>query len=496
MKMTKTLIGLAGSLLAAAAFSGAADAAILELNGDGSSAGRAVMGYAPVEMCDVAYNAVTNPITHYHSSQVPAPTDHVWTCKLLSGDDLIVRYHATGSADGFNHVQSATLQTLFLNHATSTCGAPVHVTAGAKEWDDVTCTTVVTIAKNINFGASDLRAASFGQVGPLLSACPGSGGSPNLIPPGQVPGSCTSPVPVAPGVASFAGPVVPFSVIVGNGVQKWDPVANTVIGKVGSLSRDQIESIFRKEVTDWKRLGLATAAPCTGVGVPHAGCTGIGIAPAGTAANATAPIDLCLRSAGSGSKASFQRTLMLLSNETSIGSGASTAGADTFHGKSSNNVIACLVSNPGGVGYQDADAVPEFPTVNANPPAYPVKINGFAVSEASYDPGPATPAASSATVDLRKLNIRCGAYPFWVTLVITRPTAAYGDARDTAFTAFTTAAAGTTLIDQLKGDPMVLNAPTAGHFWVAGAQMVVTKNTDRGPMLFTAGAHPECSDAH
>jgi hypothetical protein len=185
---------------------------------------------------------------------------------------------------------------------------------------------------------------------------------------------------------------------------------------------------------------------------------------------------------------------MLLSNEATVASGAFTAGADTAFGRSSSNVITCITNNPNGVGYQDADSVPTFPTVNPTPRAYPVKINGFAVSEESYDPtDPGTPVANSTTVDLRKLNIRCGQYPFWVTLQLTRPTAAFGDARDAAFAAFVTAAQGQTLIDQLKGDPLVANTPIAGHFWVSGTAMAITKNTDRGPILWKAGDHPECS---
>lgn len=490
MNVTRTLTGLVGSLLAVAAFSGAAGAATLELNGTGSSAGRAVMGYAPVEMCDVAYNAVTNPITHYKSPQVPAADHHVWTCKLLSGDDLIVRYRASGSIEGFTFVQSGA-STDIMNHLTSTCGAATHITVGAKEWDEITCGTVVTSLFPVNFGGSDVQAPSFGQVGPVNSGCPTSG-SP-IVPPILGGAPCTAPVPVAPGVTAQGGPIVPFAVIVGNGVQKWDPVANTVIGKVGSLSRDMIESIFRKEVTDWNRVGLATAPPCTAAGVPHAGCLGIGIAPAGTAADATSPIDLCERSAGSGSKASIQRTLMLLSNEATVASGAFTAGADTAFARSSSGVITCLTNNPNGIGYQDADSVPTFPTINPTPRAYPVKINGFAVSEMSYDAGPVTPLPGSATVENRKLNLRCGQYPFWVQLQLTRPTAAFGDARDAAFAAFITAAQGQTLIDQLKGDPLVANTPIAGHFWVSGTAMAVTKNTDRGPILWKAGDHSECS---
>ena len=498
---SRTLLILLGGMLSIGVLATSADAVTLQLNGDGSSAGRGVMGFAPGAMC-APWNASTNVIKHYRDSNSATANYNVWLCNLPSGDALQFRYHATGSADAWNHVQAASAQNE-MNEAASTCSGPTHVVVtGFNEWDDYICSTVVTFTQTINFGGSDVKKESFGQTGPSNYRCPGDPGppvQPSLVPPILAPNTpfpCSAPVPVAPNVKSSGGPIVPFAIVVGKAVQKWNPPApigtgpapnGSVAGAVGSLSRDQIERIFTGEITDWQQIGLATVAPVNGE-----------LAPSGTAADATSPIDVCTRSAGSGSKASLQRTLMLLSTENTIGDTA-VVHPGLYHGKSSSDVLTCLGLYPNGIGIQDADAVPLFPTQvtisGGHYAAYPVKINGFAVSEAAYDPGPFTPAAGSTTVDQRKLNIRCGQYPFWVQWQITQPTAAYGDARDAAMTALTTAAAGTTLIDHLKGDPTVSGDPLAGHFWVAGGQMAFQKATDRGPMLADGLNHPECFKA-
>jgi hypothetical protein len=141
---------------------------------------------------------------------------------------------------------------------------------------------------------------------------------------------------------------------------------NGVLSPVQSLSRTEIEGIFSRNVTDWSQIGLATDV--TTAGVP----------------DVPSPITLCLRTAGSGSKAGFDETVMKDANEFTVQTVAITSSADgVIFGTSTQDVQDCLRGNAGngrpahprGIGYVDADVSV------ATLPAYPVRLNGMYASD-------------------------------------------------------------------------------------------------------------------
>ena len=119
---------------------------------------------------------------------------------------------------------------------------------------------------------------------------------------------------------------------------KLDAAGTGPNGKIElGLPRLQVEQIFARSVTDWTRLGFGTvtdAAPGT--------------------LEAASPIVLCLRNAGSGTKAAFDETLMINATETSV------AGASAIFSSSTSGVLTCLAANRRSIGYADSDQVVSF----------------------------------------------------------------------------------------------------------------------------------------
>jgi hypothetical protein len=239
--------------------------------------------------------------------------------------------------------------------------------------------------------------------------------------------------------------IVPFSIYVGKGVVK--DVAGAPGGPIAGLSRLEIERIFSKQVTDWKQLGYGTvtdAAP----GVLEA----------------TSPITLCMRSAGSGTKAAFDETVMINSTETLL------ANATSVFSSSSSGVLTCLAGNRRSIGYMDADQVVSFNPGGANAGlGYTVRLDGGL----AHDP---------ALVGNEKRDLRCGKYAYWAGWRLNRRTTSEGAAVDALAQAY---------VDNASAQATISIIPT-GAYWASDEEMFVTKNVDKGPLIWKAGAHPEC----
>lgn len=440
MNATMKYSFLCTGLLASLAMAGQAFAQqATPLNIGGSSAGKNFAGDVPLDLCDPASSGTTPH--HYLSANQNL---HVWTCKRGSSD-IIIRYSATGSSDGVNKLlQSATdpaSNMNFLDHTLTTgCTTVTGKTrlSDGKVYDDTTgCLDGNTVALPVHMGASDVKGSSFHQTGPVNPV-------PVVINPLNDGSLNSSPVVT-----------VPFAIFVGKGVVKVDPTTGSPNGPISSLSRLEIEGIFSRSLTDWQQLGLGTVTD---------------VAP-GTL-EATSPITICMRNAGSGTKATFDETVMINASEVTV----NIPGAQVFGG-SSSNVLSCIAGNRRAIGYMDSDQLLQFtstllPNGNPNPNlglGYLVGIDGAK----PYD----------ATLSDPKRDLKCGRYPYWANWRLNRRLAGEPDGNiNTLAQAFITDASSTSAIA----------LTVSGAFWASDEEMFVSKNQDRGPLLYKTGAHNAC----
>lgn len=378
----------------------------------------------PLNLCDAA------PLPNRYST---ADNNKItWTCNR-GGLPIIIRYSATGSSDGVNKLlqpaSNPASNMLFLDHTLTTgCTGPVVVTrpSDGKQYNNTTgCNNGNTISLPVHMGASDVQGASFHQTGPVGTTVAALDDST---------------------LNSVVTAIVPFTVFAGKGVVKLDAAGTAPNGPIDGLSRLQIEQIFSRSVTDWKRLGFGTvtdAAPST--------------------LEATSPITLCLRNAGSGTKAAFDETVMINTTETSV------AGTSVIFSSSTSGVLSCLAANRRSIGYADADQVVSFNVGGANAGlAYPVRIDGGLANDPSLtDP---------------KRDLKCGKYAYWAGWRLNRRTTSEGAAIDALAQAF---------VDNAGLQATIGIIPT-GAYWASDEEMAVSKNVDKGPLIWKAGAHPEC----
>lgn len=423
MNSTKRILPILAGALALVGLAGTANAQT-PLNMGGSSAGRNFATDVPLNLCDAAplpsrfASADGNKIT--------------WTCKR-SGLDVIMRYSATGSSDGVNKLlqpaSNPASNMLFLDHTLTTgCTGPVLTTrpSDGKQYNNTTgCNNGNTISLPVHMGASDVQGASFHQTGPI--------------------GTSVSPLDDST-LNSVVTAIVPFSLFVGKGVVAVNP-NNSIAGPISGLSRMQIEAVFNRAVTDWQRLGLGTVTDA-----------------APTTLEATSPIVLCLRNAGSGTKATWDETVMINAGETSV------AGASVIFSSSTSGVLSCLAANRRSIGYMDSDQVVSF-TNPVSPNfglAYQIRIDGGLANDPSLtDP---------------KRDLKCGKYPYWAGWRLNRRTTSEGADIDALAQAY---------VDNAGLQTTIGIIPT-GAFWASDEEMAVFKNVDKGPIAWKAGNHPEC----
>jgi len=425
MRSSKRYLPILAGTLALAGLAGTAQAQTV-LNIGGSSAGRNFATDVPLNLCDAGSSTANYP-NRYSSADGNKIT---WVCKR-AGLDVIIRYSATSSSDGVNKLlqpaNNGASNMLFLDHILTTdCTGPTDTTRPSdnKHYNNtINCNNGNTISLPAHMGASDVQGASFHQVGPV--------------------GTSINPLDDST-LNSVQTAIVPFTLFVGKGVVK--DVAGAPGGAISGLSRMEIEAVFNRAVTDWKRLGFGTvtdAAPGT--------------------LEATSPIVLCLRNAGSGTKATFDETVMINANETSV------ANANVVFSSSSSGVLTCLSTNRRSIGYMDADAVVNFNVGGSQAGnAYAIRIDGGLANDPSLTD--------------RKRDLKCGKYPYWAGWRLNRRTTSEGLDIDALAQAF---------VDNAGLQATIGVIPT-GAFWASDEEMAVFKNADRGPIAWKAGNHPEC----
>lgn len=442
MNATMKYSFLCAGLLVSLAMAGQASAQSTPLNIGGSSAGKNFAGDVPLDLCDPASSGTTPH--HYLSANQNL---HVWTCKR-GGSDIIIRYSATGSSDGVNKLLQVATDPAsnmnFLDHTLltgcTTILGKIRPSDG-KVFDDTTgCNDGNTIPLPVHMGASDVQGSSFHQTGPVNPPS----GPPVIVNPLNDGALNSSPVVT-----------VPFAMFAGKGVVKVDPVTSLPNGQISGLSRLEIEGIFSRSITDWRQLGLGTvtdAAPGT--------------------LEATSPITICMRNAGSGTKATFDETVMINASEVTV----SIPGAQVFGG-SSSNVLSCIAGNRRAIGYMDSDQLLQFTNpLKADGTANPNFGLGYLVGIDGAKP-------YDATLSDPKRDLKCGRYPYWANWRLNRRAAGEPDANiNTLAQAFITDAGLQTTIGFLS----------TGAFWASDEEMFVSKNQDRGPLLYKTGAHNAC----
>lgn len=428
MNLTKRYLPILAGALALAGLAGTAAAQTTELNVGGSSAARNFMTDIPLNLCDAGSTPANFP-NRFASADGNKIT---WVCNR-AGLPVIMRYSATGSSDGVTKLlqpaSNPASNMLFLDHTlTAGCTGPTVVVrpSDSKSYNSTTgCANTNTISLPVRMGASDVQGASFHQAGPL--------------------GTTVTPLDDST-LNSVGTAVVPFAIYVGKGVVKLNAAGNAPNGPIDGLSRLQIEQIFSRSVTDWQRLGFGTvtdAAPGT--------------------LEATSPITLCPRSAGSGTKAAFDETLMINATETGL------ANAGVIFSPSTSGVLTCLAANRRSIGYMDADQVVSFNVGGANAGlAYVVRVDGGL----AHDPSLTDP----------KRDLKCGKFAYWSALRLNRRTASEGVSIDALAQAF---------IDNASLQATIAVIPT-GTYWASDEEMFVSKNSDKGPLIWKAGNHPQC----
>jgi ABC-type phosphate transport system substrate-binding protein len=199
-------------------------------------------------------------------------------------------------------------------------------------------------------------------------------------------------------------------------------------------------------VTDWRQLGYGTVTD----GAP-------------TTLEATSPILLCQRNAGSGTKATLDETIMINATETAIANGVHLFQSST------GGVLSCLAANRRSIGYMDADQVTHFNVGGDNAGlAYVVRVDGGLANDPSLsDP---------------KRDLKCGKYAYWASERLNRRTTSEGADVDALAQAF---------VDDTGLQATISIIPT-GAYWASDEEMFVSKSVDKGPLLWKAGAHPQC----
>jgi len=433
------------------------------LNAGGSSAATGFVQEVPLSIFDQAPtlpNFYTNcPATGCTS----LPKLSVWT-GTISGTNSIVRYTATNSGNGLCTLEfqlGITCQSVtsgnvnVLDHTGAGCtaraGNPQTSPSGRQFNEFDGCTA--TLSELLHLAAADVRGGSFHQTGPIT----------NTVTPIDDTNLTDNQVTA-----------VPWSIVVENHVQKYSgsgtcPVLNSgSCSNVVGFSRTEVEQIFARGVTDWTQLGLVSVNADGTVNSTFG----------------TAPISLCLRTAGSGSKAALSVAVLKDSKETPVGSTNLTLSAPgVYFGSGSSDVEDCIQGNAsngrpahfGAAAYLDADIADPANTSETGvlSGGYPVKLAGLL----AHDPSLADP----------KANVKCGMYLYWAfENFLYLPT--LSSSNPNAF------ALATSFINSAGSSTVVANTP-AGKYWVAKSDMLVNKNVDGGPVIWPGGkaSSPECA---
>lgn len=514
----KSLTGRGRVVAAAAVAIGllAPYAAQADLNIVGSTHGQNYQGVAnpasgqaaaaiPLSLCDVGgptperYQNLAN-ITDLTDASILIPAGNivVWKCTVGGVPNFLFRYTGGYSAKAYGNIKApytpppGTPNPASLFTSITPGGAGCTAVSGNPKTDPGTgrqynsfqnCSDKVLV--QADFATSDSKGTAFAQ-----TMC-----DPQTVP------SCASPI-TDTGITSFPITATPFVAIVGNGVQKCDPVTQAAAGKI-TLTRLQVEAIFSGQVSSWNQLGYCVY-PVQALNPPDATLgTGAGdMSPVGTPFNAgiDQSIVTCSRPVTAGTRIIFDATLMKDVSELSYGTvGPPFSGDINYLAPTVSDGLACVQgrsatpsspANMNGITYNRADegASPlTFGTGNVGRMrgGYPVQMDGTLPS--NYTPPAVIAYPSDAERAASQKEFRCGRYEFWSDWVGIQRNVA--NPNQTLWNSYVVAI-GT-----------LLPKTTTGYFWArnvrqpgmpVNTEMLVTKGETKGPVNFEPGDHPAC----
>lgn len=461
MKASRFTVAMCAAILAGGALASTADA--VTLRGGGASAGTPFGFQVPLNLCTSSPGNLPNHYindgsqTNATGGTVTSAKLDVWRCSVAGfPGTTIFKYSATGSSDGIvklnNAPETFNCSTAvnpqlnnncmsYLPDSPSNCvpngSNPKTRPADGKQYNEFICSDSA-IFETVNVGISDTAGSSFGQQGPITVTVPPLDQS---------------------ALISTQVAITPFDMVVGNNVGR---MVNGTLQPLENLSRTEVEGLFSGNVTDWRQLGYNTGTIGT------------------STVDGTSPVVLCMRRAGSGTKAAFDQTVMKDAKETPIGTGDLSATNTKYFGQSNQDVRDCIGGNPQlniqahptAIGYMETDQA--MTQVVQQNKGRIVRLNGYR----SNNPAGATTAE-------KKKDLRCGRHLYWVGNRYNTRNPSSGDSSLAS------------LIGQYISNaqaPATINLLPAGEFWESPANMKVSKAADPGPISWKPGAHTECND--
>ncbi|MGQ0810230.1 MAG: hypothetical protein ACT4OO_03280 [Nitrospiraceae bacterium] len=485
MKSRKTFAWALAGLLPAIGLAVSAQAQT-PLNVAGASAAKPFVEEVPILLCDNpmsgfpnSVSGAANPRMFIDVATIAGAKFITWTCAGTNPGvglpSLVFRYQSTGSSDGIDKIRSnpgtAGAQQVYVLENTASCGAPLlaQVHPSGRTFDLYpSCTQFspnpgLAGAIDVTLGVSDVDGSSFGQT------TTGWNG-------GVIQGSIVSGPRSMVGISTTRPVVVPFAIVLGSAVKQVNPSTGAVIGNVPNLTQLQVEGLLSRNITSWTQLN--------GIGADTNGDNVVN-------GSDTQTVVICGRRAGSGTKAALDQTILKDANEHTGASPANSAtfnltlatgaGPTSFWGISNSDVRDCIQGNsaptiPSNDPFPFPGPRPAHPTAIAYMEAeQAATVNPAAGYVVSVDGGQAR-RLEVLYAGNQKENQRCGKFQYWV------------------FEAFNTRETNPPVGDQLTlvnaylatvEDPNVINnLPIVGAYWTSPQQMRVTKNADKGPVLW------------
>lgn len=434
----------------------------------------------------------------------------VWTCQI-GGVSTTLRYTAMPPLNIYNNIKAAagSPQSMFTSivpagvGCTSVSGNPkTDPGTGRQYQSSYGCSQRILVSAD--FAMSDTNGLAF---------------APTICSPSPPPGVpfCASPI-LHTGITVFSITAMPLVVVVGNGVQKCDPVTKAAAGKI-SLTRTQLEAIMSGTVGTWNDLGYCVF-PVQPLNPPN-GIVGVGagdMSPVGAAFNAgiDQSIVTCSRPWNGymdSARVIFDNALMLTTGELTSGLlGPPFAGDFNYLAATEFFQLDCIQgsalaptssANMNGIAYLRADSAPSpvqfFSGVGPNGgtvkygygipgrlrAGYPVAVDGAAAN--TYIPPTNLVNPSDAERAAAQKDLRCGRYALWSNWVGIQRTA--GNPNQA-------------LWNQYVAQIANLLPKSPGGYFIArdlrqpgqpiNSEMVARKTDVRGPISFPPGDPPGC----
>ncbi|MBT0666132.1 hypothetical protein KI809_17615 [Geobacter pelophilus] len=439
MKITVKTLATAAAVLALA---GVANAATVEINGYGASAQypywkamtkkflEDVAGCSKIAPNDVK-TAVTSDDKHFIAEGK--------SCTAYGNDNITIRYSGIASAESVRSLMGTTnpdsCPTAYQRKVAGSVAAPN-----------------TKVCKTIDFGASDVAGDSFGQTTKGATLGPMGTDYVTFTANAEDTSALTPANPLVVPFAFFVNKAVTKSVCnagspvnAGNYCQVETDCGGTIgtttycdgstQKTIDNITRVQAVNLFNGTVNNWADFGANYASK---------------------------PVVTCMRHAGSGTQAAFEKTVMSGGNAWGGNIPVDQVAGRTYFGKSSGDLIKCVngnsVASPNGnatvaaIGFADADQ--PLGVANTSQNVVRINYNGVAPS---------------------RINIRNGIYDYWTTQWI-----------------YQVAGSEKPIVNDMitfASDPANIPADKAG-MWASAAEMKFNKFTD-GEFIGFYGAATE-----